>query len=1303
MSVKFNEQKVEEIQNEHNILNQNNKQVELTNEYMKSIKHEPNNYNKLKELYDKDYVDINNNLYPTFNDPNFNIKIANKTEFSNTQYPDIKAEDVEEYKEKVKELSQAKFELAPHQLFVKNFLSFETPYNSLLLYHGLGSGKTCSAIGVAEDMRVYLQQMNIPQKILIVASPNVQENFKLQLFDERKLKKNNGVWNLEGCTSNKLLKEINPTSIEGLTKEKIVSLIKNIIKTFYYFMGYTKFSLMIDKIEASLPKVTKKSFRKKIQSEFNNRLIIIDEIHNIRTSSSIDNKKIVKSLFKLVQNASNMKLLVLSATPMYNDYKEIIWLLNLMNLNDNKSEILLNDVFDKNGDFIVKDGIEIGKQKLIEKTRGYVSFIRGENPYTFPHRIFPSQFSKKTSFIGDLKYPIYQINGKDISSEPMKIIDTYQLEIGSYQELGYNYLTKSLISNENRELMENNKEGFGYNILQKPLQALNMVYPCELLDNLSNDTTQDNDDTRDDNGDDLIESDVLFTGKNGLLNVIDYTENTKSMLKYNYTYKEGIVEKYGRIFSHDTIQKYSPKIYEICKHIINSKGIVLVYSQYIDGGLIPMALALEELGFERYGKQKSLISKESKKKANIFPIDSLTNKKIESTTTKSNKSSYSMITGDMYHSHSNIDEVNAATNENNTNGEKLKVILLSKAGSEGIDFKNVRSVHIMDPWYNMNRIEQIIGRGVRNSSHINLDIEKRNTSIFLYGTLLKNKEIESIDNYIYRVAEKKAIQMGKITRLLKENSVDCLLNIKQKNFILDNMNNIHIEQILSNDLKIQHEIGDKPYSSTCDYMNNCDYKCIISKDDQIDYINDFTKEENKITFNENFINQNIEPIIEKIKTLFSSKYFYHKHDIIKEINVYNAYTLEEINYALNKLSFNKSEITKDKYEFNGYIVNVGKYYYYQPLELNDPEIALFNRNIPIDVKNNKIKLTLDIDKEVEVIPTLTNSVNFAEKGNHILKELLDNMDTDYKKYKSIMVNELQLSEEDKKIEIQRIQKELKDNSRNNHLSKDEESNLEQKINNLKDTSSFYLLFKIFNKLNYKDEDLLLIYSQYSFDYLSFEEKGNVINYLYNTNTKTTLEEYLFNYINNTYVIEHTNEQYIVFENKGELGFYKKTINENNNTIWIEGEPYLNDLLETSTKQKYLYETETIVNQFSKYIGYLSNIHDKKNNSNILKFKLKFMKTTKGSGFLCETYQKQFKLELINNFLFEDVTEDILSDSYIKGKPKQICMLIEIFFRYFDYIKKSAVTTTNGKEIIKNKWFLNPIETIVNKKYKQLIL
>ena len=121
-------------------------------------------------------------LYPTLDDPNFNIKISKKKEFSDTKY-DGSIYDVEAY---AKILKTAEYELLPQQAFVRNFLSFQTPYNSLILFHGLGSGKTCSAIGVCEEMRDYLRQMGINKRIIIVASPNVQDNFKLQLFDERK-------------------------------------------------------------------------------------------------------------------------------------------------------------------------------------------------------------------------------------------------------------------------------------------------------------------------------------------------------------------------------------------------------------------------------------------------------------------------------------------------------------------------------------------------------------------------------------------------------------------------------------------------------------------------------------------------------------------------------------------------------------------------------------------------------------------------------------------------------------------------------------------------------------------------------------------------------------------------------------------------------------------------------------------------------------------------------------------------------------------------------------------------------------
>jgi hypothetical protein len=115
------------------------------------------------------------------------------------------------------------------------FLSFQTPYNSLLLYHGLGTGKTCSAISVAEEMRTYLNQLGISQRIIVVASPNVQENFKLQLFDERKLKLVDGLWNLRACTGNKYLKEINPMNMKGLSKEKVIKQVKRIINNPIYF------------------------------------------------------------------------------------------------------------------------------------------------------------------------------------------------------------------------------------------------------------------------------------------------------------------------------------------------------------------------------------------------------------------------------------------------------------------------------------------------------------------------------------------------------------------------------------------------------------------------------------------------------------------------------------------------------------------------------------------------------------------------------------------------------------------------------------------------------------------------------------------------------------------------------------------------------------------------------------------------------------------------------------------------------------------------------------------------------------
>ena len=437
-------------------------------------------------------------LYPSLNDPNFIVKIAEKKEFNDNRY-DGKIYDI---KEQADLLANAEFELAPQQAFVRNFLSFQTPYNSLLLYHMLGSGKTCTAIGVCEEQRDYLKQMGISKRTIIVASPNVQDNFRLQLFDERKLKLVDGLWNIRGCTGNKFIKEINPMNMKGLTKEKVVSQIKAIINTSYLFLGYIEFANYIEKV-----KEVKGSFRdeqdkrikmtRNLKYEFDNRLFVIDEIHNIRIAEENKNKKVAIQLEDLVKSASNMRLLLLSATPMYNSYKEIIWLLNLMNLNDRRATIEIKDVFDKDGNFKKgPNGEDEGKELLSRKATGYVSFVRGENPYTFPFRVYPSTFSPKST-LEDVKYPEFQMNGKKIEdSDAIQILKPtiYLTNIGEYQAMGYKFAIDSLrkrkISTTTktgvvREMPSfENMESFGYTLLQIPLEALNIVYPMEGLERI---------------------------------------------------------------------------------------------------------------------------------------------------------------------------------------------------------------------------------------------------------------------------------------------------------------------------------------------------------------------------------------------------------------------------------------------------------------------------------------------------------------------------------------------------------------------------------------------------------------------------------------------------------------------------------------------------------------------------------------------------------------------------------------------------------------------------------------------------
>ena len=902
-----------------------------------------------QEIEEKKTFDSNNEfgyLYPNIDDPNFNIKIAERKEFNDSQYDG----SIKVASDEADKLCNAEFELAPHQQFVRNFLSFNTPYNSLLLYHGLGTGKTCSAISVSEEMRAYLKQIGIAQRIIIVASPNVQDNFKLQLFDERKLNLVDGLWNIRACTGNTYLKEINPMNMSGLSKERVISQVKRIINNSYLFMGYTEFGNYISK-KGVVPEDSKNKealMIKKLKRVFNNRLIIIDEVHNIRITDDNKNKKVAINLMKLVTHVDNLRLLLLSATPMYNSYKEIIWLLNLMNTNDKRSIINTNDVFTKDGNFkINEDGEEVGKDILIRKATGYVSFVRGGNPYTFPYRIFPREFANDHAILS-MDYPRSNLNGREII-QGLEYLDVYGINIGSYQNLGYNYLLDHLKKNERHVVIRGkeikmptfeNMESFGYTLLSNLIQALNITYPFPPL--------QDEEDPSFDP--------IELIGKTGLNRMMTYKETTQPPARFDYKYRPDVESKYGRIFTKEHIGKYSSKIKNICENVERgtdkSNGITLIFSQLLPGGLVPIALSLEEMGYKRYGNTKSLLS--------------------DPTIKLENAPKYVMITGDKMYSPNNSEEVKACTGDDNTNGEKVKVILISMAGSEGLDFKNIRQVHILEPWYNTNRIEQIIGRAVRTCSHKLLPFEKRNVMIFLYGTILQDAS-EAVDLYVYRLAELKAVQIGRVTRVLKGAAVDCILNHGQVNFTEENMKQ-EVKLELSSGDEIDYKIGDKPFSAMCDYMDTCSYQCTPNKK--------ITEADISLdTYDENYIVMNNDKIIQRIKGLFKEHYFFKKRALIKHINVVKSYPDDLINAALDQIINDKNEFIVDSYGRVGYLVNIGDYYLFQPSEIKDQHISMFDRSRPVDYKRKSLKL--DIPKEIQDDGALDSPIRGELNGNNI--------------------------------------------------------------------------------------------------------------------------------------------------------------------------------------------------------------------------------------------------------------------------------------------------------------------------------
>jgi superfamily II DNA or RNA helicase len=757
-------------------------------------------------------IQLFDDLYPHLDDPLFNERITQRSEFHETKIPPttLPTSPVD-VANRANELCDAGFELAPHQKFVRQFLSSRTPYNGLLLYHGLGTGKTCSAITIAEEFRTSYSNA----RIYVVGNEAIQDNFKTQMFHENLLQSTPNGWDAPGC-SKLLLRDLN--LLDTADKRTVIKKAKDLIAAHYHFVGYEKLSNEIKAIARSVPS---KDVARHLQSAYHNTLFIIDEVHNFLRESIHD--------FMQVLTATQVKLLLLSATPMYGDLTDIVTILNMLKLNDKLPAITVDDIFKG-------DELKDGGQPLADHVRGYVSFVKGENPYSFPYRIYPNMFTKKSFSV-----PSTPMNDSPSLVPKVDHINIYPVLCSDIQERAY---AKAVTA----DIIQDMSVPFRLNALM----CLNMSYPGDMY------------------------------GTTGLEHAMKETKGV-------YTYKS------ERCFDPNELKKYSSKLSTVMTYV-KGEGIILVYTQFIKGGAVPLALALEAAGFRRFQREKLL------------------NEPVES-----NGFHYALLSGNAVLSPNNDVEIDALRHPNNKDGSRIKVVIVTRAAAEGVDFKNVRQVHILDPWWHMERIEQIIGRGVRFCSHKDLPFEQRNCMIFLYASLLSD-DSEALDMYMYRCSETKAIRVGKVTRLLKQHAVDCILNSSQNGQTLEKLR-LSVPQILSTGKQIHLPIGDAPYTAQCDYLDTC-----LGEDAR-----DFPIVETGVPLSD---------VSEQVKRLFRTFKVLEKSDLFARIHA-----PEEAVYAALIHLIRQKEHIIDHSGLHGYVINVGELYMFQPINLPE-SISMYERRVP---------------------------------------------------------------------------------------------------------------------------------------------------------------------------------------------------------------------------------------------------------------------------------------------------------------------------------------------------------------------
>lgn len=717
-----------------------------------------------------------------------------------------------------------------HQHIVREYMHAEHPYRGILLYHGLGSGKTRSAIGIAEHLK--------DRSVCVLLPASLATNFK------NEIKKVGPVYMRPLDAFWKYTEDMNDD--DGSIPAGVIDVLRSKKKGYFQvsaspkpgFLPYHAFNdeqkrRLDEQVHACIEQRYQfihyngltdthmneiQSHRLKKLNFFNGKTVIIDEVHNF-ISRVVGGSKYSEEVYNHLMDADNVRIVALSGTPIINDAFELSKLLNLLRGTITSYTIVAKDSptlkrmvhaleRDPRTDYLEQ---HLGKQEVTvfptpcafvidHSTNIMTPDNNDDSPYKqhlqhllstagLKDRVSVSRTGKKELLLPNDPEHFYD-NFVDVAKKGTKndvmlskriqgLVSHYDLQdstnyprtkqlqvvrvkMSGQQFAEYRRKRAEEQAQEKKARQETvmRSEVMGLNVYKSFSRALcNFVFP--------------------DDASRPYPSEIRRRGKA----LVIETENDDGKQS---SYEEALKEALEQLNHHpdnpykDTLQQYGPKMAAIIHNIGQSKGPVLVYSNFRNvEGLEIFSCTLKKRGWaEITVNGDQLIVPEGAQQYFIK-------------FTGSQKSSGTLL--DVYNGNfgalrmgmREVLERRFPNTGDNRYGQVVKALLITQSGSEGISLRNVRQVHIMEPYWNDIRIKQVIGRAVRAKSHDDLPPAEREVQSFMYvsvfdddvkhdGVCRQDKGLTA-DELVLNIAKAKAAISDALLKVIKRSSFDCTM------------------------------------------------------------------------------------------------------------------------------------------------------------------------------------------------------------------------------------------------------------------------------------------------------------------------------------------------------------------------------------------------------------------------------------------------------------------------------------------------------------------------------------------------